>query len=178
MAEITVPQRLARILEKDGGTSTKSGDNVSGSATGTVDDRLARRGEGFIDILPVNLVTNGGFDADSDWTLQGSTAITGGVLHIQADAGQGALQAVAGFEIGQTYRTSFDLVELTSSSVSALIRNSANTVSVATIANAQTAIQSYTVDFVATETTHIFRFLVNNTGGNAKVDNASVIKVS
>lgn len=58
------------------------------------------------------LVTNGTFDADTNWTKTGATTISGGTGNLNGTTGVGLLfQAI--LTLGQTYYAVFDIVSIT-----------------------------------------------------------------
>ena len=63
------------------------------------------------------LVTNGGFDADSDWTKEAGWSISGGTAAALNATGN-IYQIIDGLTIGQTYKISINVLAVTSGSVS------------------------------------------------------------
>lgn len=73
MAQIRIPRRLARWLQRNAGSSTDSGDLISGTSTGNVNSRFVRRGQRFPDIAQPAF---GSITADSTAYRADSTLIT------------------------------------------------------------------------------------------------------
>jgi len=68
--------------------------------------------EGYWDDMP-ELVTNGGFDADSDWTLQSSWSISGGKASYDAVTSQHYLkQTLSSVAVGTTVKIQFDILDV------------------------------------------------------------------
>lgn len=56
------------------------------------------------------LVVNGGFDTDSDWTLQNGATISGGLGNFAAVQSSIIQQTVSGISIGNSYRVGWEVV--------------------------------------------------------------------
>jgi len=69
-----------------------------------------------------NIITNGGFDADTDWTLSAGWAIAGGVLSADGTgtAGENALQG-AGAANSTTYRLEFGMSNYISGNLDVIV---------------------------------------------------------
>jgi len=114
-----------------------------------------------------SLVTNGTFDADTDWTKTGATAIAAGVATLDGTSGTGLLfQDI--LTLGETYYYSFTISAIT------------GTLSV--INNDGTALASYTTTGTKTLSwTHgiasgNFIFRVSTGSNTATIDNVSVFE--
>jgi len=121
------------------------------------------------------LVTNGTFDSDSDWTKDANWTIASGVATSTTSAG-GIYQAIT-CEVGKIYFASIDITSAFSGGVVGVfqIRNSTNITSIASFAINDGTTGTKTVAFVATETTHLARVYVSGTAG--AIDNISVKEV-
>lgn len=112
-------------------------------------------------------VTNGDFATDSNWNINGTFEITNGRLHCISDgsfqyAGQGSV-----FEVGKTYKLTFDIVDYTSGSVR--IRPSGQSPF-----NTYNANGTYTEYITATDATLLIE---RNSACDLFVDNISVKEV-
>jgi len=117
------------------------------------------------------LVTNGTFDTDTDWTKAANWTISGG----QADAvntSNGDIYQTITTVVGKTYVLSCDLPSTFTGITAVLqIRNSANTASIeyATLIGVS---GSQSLTFVATSTSYLAR--VYTTAASGSIDNISV----
>lgn len=65
-----------------------------------------------------NLVTNGGFDADTDWTKGTNATISGGTLSYAGGSGNtDTLQGGGDYDTGKVYKVTFDISNWSSGSV-------------------------------------------------------------
>lgn len=73
-----------------------------------------------------NVVVNGGFDADSDWTKGTGTTISGGAAHLNYSGSYASLlrTAVYPLTVGKIYRVTFDIPSYTSGSIECLLGSS------------------------------------------------------
>lgn len=124
------------------------------------------------------LVTNGGFDADTAWTkIQATTTISGGSLNLISPNATGdvATQTISGLTSGIGYRVAFSVLNRSAGSFKFIVRNAANTAAVAeTTVGAD---GSYTLFFIATGTSHFLRLQAGNTNTVLSVDNISVREI-
>jgi len=98
---------------------------------------------------PPSIVTNGTFDADTDWTLTNDFVISGGVLACSGAAGiKRCIQEGAGapYAEGRTYRIEWDLVARIAGSVSVNIGTDVTGVSLGTTGGGQTFAGHYSHD--------------------------------
>ena len=112
-------------------------------------------------------ITNGDFATDSNWNINGTFKITNGRLHCISDgsfqyAGQGSI-----FEVGKTYKLTFDIVDYTSGSIR--IRPSGQSPF-----NTYNANGTYTEYITATDATLLIE---RNSACDLFVDNVSVKEV-
>jgi Concanavalin A-like lectin/glucanases superfamily/Bacterial Ig-like domain (group 3) len=133
-------------------------------------------GNGLNEITGSDLVTNGGFDADSDWNKAGSWTIEGGVANV---TGSGVSQSITQVGIGIVngkYNVSFDVAQnsLTGSGTAMDFPYTSGK----TFTKEELSVGSHT--FIITADTASFfnmRLRSGATGGTLKVDNISVVKV-
>ena len=120
------------------------------------------------------LITNGDFATDSDWSLSSGSSIANGKLTVDALDGsfQNAIQTV-NTTIGSTYKLEFDITEINDVGKIQLLYNSS------VIGEAEyTSIGTHTLYFESTNssgTLEIKRFFPSNT--KATIDNVSVKQV-
>lgn len=112
-------------------------------------------------------VTNGDFATDSNWLINGTFEITNGRLHCISDgsfqyAGQGSV-----FEVGKTYKLTFDIVDYTSGSIR--VRPSGQSPF-----NTYNANGTYTEYITATDATLLIE---RNSACDLYIDNVSVKEV-
>jgi len=121
------------------------------------------------------LVTNGAFDTDTDWTKGTGWTISGGVAAHSQAAGGGALSQTLSLVVGKTYVISATIDttgDLTISNSSLGIRNAAGTSNLVTTTLSPNTSKVYTATFVATETnSQIWIYSVDDV---VSVDNVSV----
>ena len=118
------------------------------------------------------LVTNGTFAADSNWTKSTGWSITGGAA-VATSAGSGVqiYQTVSGLTVGKKYRLSFEVSAFTSGSVKAYAIST--TYSTSTLS----ATGSATVEFTATGTAHLVSVITQSASTSLSVDNVSVVQI-
>jgi len=116
------------------------------------------------------LVTNGSFATDSDWTKESGWTISGGNATFDGRATTGALLQSLGLTTGATYRVSFDVVNYNNGSVKAYLSNGSPTGASPLI----TSSGSYVFDIVATGPAILFRNVTNFDGS---IDNVSVQEI-
>lgn len=131
-----------------------------------------------IPALGPELVTNGGFDTNSDWTLANSATISGGNLNIPASVGSGnrfATQAV-NTTPGAVYRIEFTLGTMVGN-ISWQIRNADDTAELA-VGSVRTSPGTYVEYFTATESS-VFLIIVSRFSGTTSgtLDNLSLREV-
>ncbi|MEL0013803.1 MAG: tail fiber domain-containing protein [Rhodospirillales bacterium] len=118
------------------------------------------------------LVTNGTFAADSNWTKGTGWSIAGGAA-VATSAGSGVqlYQTVSGLSVGKKYRLSFEVSAFTSGSVKAYAIST--TYSTSTLS----ATGSATVEFTATATSHLVSVITQSASTSLSVDNVSVVQI-
>jgi len=115
------------------------------------------------------LVTNGGFDTDSDWTKGTDWTISGGVA-THASAGGKLTQQISGtFEIGKSYLLTFDIVSVDANWIKM------NSYGAFGTGDAHDTVGSQSEVLVATGTSAHFEFYSNAT--NMVIDNVSIKEV-
>ena len=121
------------------------------------------------------LVTNGTFDTDTDWTKGPGWTISGGVAaHSQASGG-GALSQTLSLVAGKTYVISATIDttgDATIANSSLGIRNAAGTSNIATTVLSPNTSKLYTATFIATETNS--QVWIYSADDIVSVDNISV----
>ena len=131
---------------------------------------------------PPDLVTNGGFDADSDWTKGTGWAISGGRASHTGTTGGGLAQSVGGLTVGVSYRATATLDttgDTFLSNTAFQVRSSADSATVAAVASsgnvggiaANTAGQALSLTFTAATTSHVIRVFSEDT---VSVDNITL----
>ena len=119
-----------------------------------------------------NLVTNGGFDTDTDWTKGTGWTIAAGVATGDGVTSSDILQQTfTGLTVGMTYRFSLGLTARTTGYILPIIRNAADTVTTASLGNLST-VATHTLNFVATDTSHIVQ--VYSYISDTSVDNITI----
>jgi hypothetical protein len=117
------------------------------------------------------LVTNGDFDTDSDWTKETGWTISGGKASYNGSAATSALYQNISAVSGTKYRVSFSVVNYVSGSVRAHLSNGSGTGASPLI----TANGDYVFDITATGGLLLFR---NVTSFNGSIDNVSVQEIT
>lgn len=133
-------------------------------------------------VLPTELVTNGTFDTDSDWSATNSTiSISNGVCQVNPTATFGYLNSTSSFQtgIGKKYVYSFDCISRTGSGNVYMqigtFQNGSNVTNqnVGEIEDNT----SYSITFTATSTTSYLRIGFGGSGTSATIDNVSIKEV-
>ena len=126
------------------------------------------------------LVTNGTFDAATDWTLSeaSTTSITGGKLVFASTTQYGLARQDDNTKlvVGRRYRGSFDVTSYTSGTVKMHYREGAGNTLIAQT-DGQTSTGTYTVDFTCSDSTdNTIRIIATGSGttNTYEVDNVSV----
>ena len=126
-----------RLQNLSGGTTDFSVTNIT--AVQITDDtnlpRISYENFSYQDALGSELVQNGRFDTDSDWTKASGWSISGGVANANTTAYRTLSQNIP-ITLGKKYKVVFDVVSITSGSVSmtlgansGILRNSVGTYS-------------------------------------------------
>ena len=68
-------------------------------------------------VLPIELVTNGTFDTDSDWLKSSTATISNGSAHIVSDGSYQYIGQVLVLTVGKKYRVEYEIVENNSGSL-------------------------------------------------------------
>ena len=133
-------------------------------------------------VLPQELVTNGTFDTDSDWSATNSTiSISNGVCQVNPTAIFGYLNSTSSFQtgVGKKYVFSFDCISRTGSGNVYLqigTFQNGNNVTNQNIGNIEDN-TSYSITFTATSTTSFLRIGFGGSGTSATIDNVSVKEI-
>jgi hypothetical protein len=128
------------------------------------------------------LVTNGTFDTDSNWTATNSTiSISNGVCQVNPTATFGYLNSTSSFQtsVGKKYVYSFDCISRTGSGNVYLqigTFQNGNNVTNQNIGDIEDN-TSYNITFTATSTTSYLRIGFGGSGTSATIDNVSVKEV-
>ena len=118
------------------------------------------------------LVTNGGFDADSDWTKGTGWAISGGAANYTADPSAGKLTQSISISSGSVYAVTFTLSNMQAGSFFGV--RLGGTTNLVTYSGVQDG--TYTVYLVAEGVDTLLKF-ATGTGGNVTIDNISVREI-
>jgi hypothetical protein len=123
------------------------------------------------DVTGSELVTNGTFDSDSDWTKQTGWAIASGVATFSGTAYNYITQNISTVS-GKTYTATFEITAITAGAALLRIMNGSTELETTT----QTTVGTYAVTFVATSTTTTVRVYAGFSGARfaGSVDNVSV----
>ena len=133
-------------------------------------------------VLPTELVTNGTFDTDSNWTATNSTiSISNGVCQVNPTATFGYLNSTSSFQtgIGKKYVYSFDCISRTGSGNVYLqigTFQNGNNVTNQNIGDIEDN-TSYNITFTATSTTSYLRIGFGGSGTSATIDNVSIKEI-
>ena len=122
--------------------------------------------EGYWDDNDTELVTNGGFDADSDWSLDTGWSISSGKLRATSTALEATQTSV--FTAGSTYEVTFTVDSIASGSVK--VKAGASTGTIRTTAGTYTEILD-----VASGTSLVFDM---HASGSCVIDSVSVTEYS
>ena len=129
------------------------------------------------------LVTNGAFDTDSDWSATNSTInISNGVCQISSTSIFGYLNSTSSFEtvVGGKYLYRFDCINRIGSGdvyMQVGTTQNGNNVANQNIGSIEDN-TSYSIYFTATSTTSYLRIGFGGSGTSATIDNVSVLDVS
>ena len=125
------------------------------------------------------LVTNGTFATDSDWTKTGNlTAISNGTATIGETAGNGSIRQEDALIAGKSYIVKFDITAVSSASAFLAFRNDEfSSVGSAVISfGSSLSVATYSKVFVATGS--IVNFTVGGGNSSLAIDNVSVKEVT
>tara|TARA_R110000823_G_scaffold311375_1_gene436808 strand:- start:13 stop:612 length:600 start_codon:yes stop_codon:yes gene_type:complete len=122
--------------------------------------------EGYWDDNDTELVTNGGFDADSDWSLDTGWSISSGKLRATSTALEATQTSV--FTAGSTYEVTFTVDSIASGSIK--VKAGASTGTIRTTAGTYTEILD-----VASGTSLVFDM---HASGSCVIDSVSVTEYS
>lgn len=117
--------------------------------------------------LGPELVTNGGFDADSDWVKPSDWSIAGGVASADGTGANSLLDQVRSFTSGVLYEVTFTVVSRVSGSVRSRLGNSA-------FGSSRSAPGTYADHLVSDGNGHIY---LQSFSFNGSIDNVSVREV-
>jgi len=119
-------------------------------------------------LLSEELISNGTFDTDSDWTKGTGWSISGGKA-IATSASSGSQLYQNGLIVGKKYETTFTITDLTSGKFRVLFGDGGNT------SGDFTSTGTYTVTFTAAGSTRLGVRTVGTTTGS--IDNISVKEI-
>lgn len=119
----------------------------------------------------VELVTNGGFDADSGWTKGAGVTISSGFANFAAVTNTVALYQNAGLAASKTYRITFTISSVSAGSIAPQLNGGANVLS-----SEVSAIGTYTAYLSNSASNGIVSFIAADFTGS--IDNISVREVS
>ena len=119
-------------------------------------------------VLPTELVTNGTFDTDSDWTKGTGWTISGGKA-IATSAPSGSQLYQTSLIVGKTYQATFTITDITSGAFRFLFGDGSNT------SGDYTSAGTYTVSLTAANSNRLGIRTVGTTSGS--VDNVSVKEI-
>ncbi len=140
--------------------------------TGAVEREIeASHDANFVHPLGDELITNGGFDSDSDWSKFGSWAISEGVASFDSSLSGAAniIQDIDSLESGKSYRLNFDVLE--SNGLNILYRLGVGTPFI-TLAQVQSN-TSYSLNVPFSSTTKKL-FLRGSSSFTGSIDNVSL----
>jgi len=151
------------------GVNTKSFDNASDMITFS----RASGGYGLTKVsYGPELVTNGTFDTDSDWTKGTGWSISGGVASFSGGTGADLTQTGLNVEANKTYQISFDMTQISGGGCRVVVDTSGSFVTQYFTTTAQ-----HTVVFAVGATSTRLRF-AGLGGANLSIDNVSVKEVT
>jgi hypothetical protein len=116
-------------------------------------------------------IVNGSFDTDSDWVKGTGVSISSGALNFSASSGYG--EQVITTVIGQEYKVEYSCNSYTSGNFSLQVRDSGDTTNVAT-PSALASTGTYTLTFVAIETTTLIKLGIYSSPFTGSMDNVSI----
>ena len=120
-------------------------------------------------VIGDELVTNGAFDADSDWTKTGATTISGGKANLDGTSGTGLLYQDI-LAQGRVYQASFDIDSI--SGTMTVINNDGTTLGTYTTSGSKSLV------FVNSIASGNFIFRVTTGSNTATIDNISVKEIN
>ena len=155
--------QVAGGIQMAGDTAAASADKV-----GTM---RYRTGTEYVEVNGTELVTNGNFAADSNWTKEAGWSIASGKASYDASSATNAIYQSIGLTTGSVYKLSFTVVDYTSGSFKGHLSNG----NVTAATDAISANGDYSFNITATGALVLFR---NVTSFNGSIDNVSVIEVT
>ena len=155
--------QVAGGIQMAGDTAAASADKV-----GTM---RYRTGTEYVEVNGTELVTNGNFAADSNWTKEAGWSIASGKASYDASSATNAIHQSIGLTTGSVYKLSFTVVDYTSGSFKGHLSNG----NVTAATDAISANGDYSFNITATGALVLFR---NVTSFNGSIDNVSVIEVT
>ena len=120
-------------------------------------------------VTNTELVTNGTFDTDSDWTKTGATTISGGKANLDGTSGTGLLYQDILVQ-GRVYQASFDIDSI--SGTMTVIANDGTTLGTYTTSGSKSLV------FVNSIVSGNFLFRVSTGSNTATIDNISVKEIN
>ena len=130
-----------------------------------------RSGTEYVEVTGVDLVTNGDFATDSNWTKETGWSIGSNVASYNGSANNNAIYQSPGLTSGSTYRLSFSVVNYVSGTLIGNLSSGSTTGGTGNI----TANGDYSFNITAAGVLCIFR---STSSFNGSIDNVSVIEVT
>jgi hypothetical protein len=120
-------------------------------------------------LLGPELVTNGTFASDSDWTKGANWSISAGVATLSSAIGSGLLSQAVSVTNGKTYRVSYEITDIDAVTIAKVTLGG-------TDGSLETTVATHTEDIIAGSGSDI-EFAASGTGG-LSIDNVSVKELS
>jgi hypothetical protein len=98
-------------------------DDTDAASAAKVGTMRYRTGTEYVEVDGVELVTNGDFAADTDWTKASGWTISGGTANYDGVASIGDIQQSISFVVGKLYKYTFTISSLTQGGVRVFIGN-------------------------------------------------------
>ena len=125
----------------------------------------------FVPVLGSDLVTNGGFDTDTDWTLSANTTISGGKLNYNDAQYPELVYQLNVVTVGTVYKLSYDVSDYVQGSVNIKLGTSGEVVTI-------NANGSFEHELTALGNAHLYLAVSYVGGTSLKLDNISVKEIT
>ena len=146
-------------------------DDTAAASADKVGTMRYRTGTEYVEVNGTELVTNGDFAADSNWTKETGWTIASGVASYNGTSANNAIYQSPGITTGSIYRLSFSVVNYVSGTLIANLSSGQTSGGTGNI----TANGDYSFNITASGSLCIFRSTASFSGS---IDNVSVIEVT
>jgi hypothetical protein len=156
-------------------------DDTATASAAKVGTMRYRTGTEYVEVTGTELVTNGDFATNTDWSIQGTGWAIGGGTANGTSTSNPLYQTISGFTAGNTYKVRFEVTAVTSGYVRvyAYVGASGAFTNVFNSPSLTTGVYEGTFEFGGTNKILRFYGSVASTGGfTGSIDNVSVLEVT